>query len=530
MPDGRTSRATQRGQRTSGPGQPESGRPVAVVVLAAGAGTRMRSAVPKMLHRLAGRSLVEHVLRACAGLDPEHLVVVVGHERDAVETEVQDVAKALGSPVEIAVQDDQRGTGHAVACALPVLPRELAGTVLVCSGDVPLLDTAALAGLLTEHAAAANAVTVLTSVPADPAGYGRIVRRPDGTVGGVVEHRDATPEQLAIAEVNAGMYAFDAAVLAAVLGRLSAHNAQGELYLTDAVGLAVAAGHRAGAARCADPWLLEGVNDRAQLAAVGAELNRRLVHAAMLAGVTVIDPATTWLDCGVRLGRDVVLRPGVQLHGACTVGDGAQIGPDCTLTDVTVGASATVVRTHGSASTIGAGASVGPFAYLRPGTRLGAAGKIGTFVETKNSEIGAGSKVPHLTYVGDATIGEHSNIGASSVFVNYDGVAKHRAVVGSHVRTGSDTMFIAPVTVGDGAYTAAGTVLRRDVPPGALAVSGGPQRNHEGWVARRRPGTAADRAARRALGQQDPADQRPVTDGTGSGDPGTGGVTDKGKQ
>jgi bifunctional UDP-N-acetylglucosamine pyrophosphorylase/glucosamine-1-phosphate N-acetyltransferase len=300
-------------------------------------------------------------------------------------------------------------------------------------------------------------------------------------------------------EINSGVYAFDAAVLADGLARLSTHNAQGERYLTDVLGIAASDGRRVGALVCPDPWLVEGVNDRVQLARLGAELNRRLVHEWMRAGVTVIDPATTWLDAAVSLARDVVIEPGVQLHGRTVVGEGATIGPDTTLTDVVVGAGARVVRTHGSESEIGEGASVGPFAYLRPGSRLGAHGKIGTFVEVKNSEIGAGSKVPHLSYVGDATIGEHSNIGAASVFVNYDGVAKHRTVVGSHVRTGSDNMFVAPISVGDGAYTGAGTVLRRNVPPGALAVSGGPQRNLDNWVLRRRPGTAAAEAAQRAL-------------------------------
>jgi bifunctional UDP-N-acetylglucosamine pyrophosphorylase / glucosamine-1-phosphate N-acetyltransferase len=474
----------------------------AVVVLAAGEGTRMRSSTPKVLHQLAGRSLIGHAVAAAAGLAPEHLVVVLGHGRDRVAPHLAQLSERLGVPVTPAVQAEQLGTGHAVRCGLDALPPDFAGTVLVTYGDVPLMDTATLRAVLDAHATGRNAVTMLTAELADPAGYGRVLRDgPGRPVAGVVEQRDAGPEQLAITEVNSGVYAFDGKLLADALTRLAPHNAQGELYLTDVLAIAHGDGQRIGAVRADDPWLIAGVNDRAQLAAVGAELNRRLLHAAMLAGVTVVDPATTWLDVDVSLGRDVLLRPGVQLHGACAVGDGATVGPDCTLTDVTIGAGASVVRTHGSSSEIGEGASVGPFAYLRPGSRLGAAGKIGTFVEVKNSEIGPGSKVPHLSYVGDATIGEQSNIGAASVFVNYDGVSKHRTVVGSHVRTGSDNMFVAPVTVGDGAYTGAGAVLRDDVPPGALAVSSGPQRNIEGWVARRRPGTAADRAARRALGQ-----------------------------
>ena len=470
----------------------------AVIVLAAGEGSRMRSTTPKVLHAVAGRSLVGHAVTAAAGLRPEHLVVVLGHGRERVAEHLAD----LGVPHTVAVQEEQRGTGDAVRCGLDELPADFAGTVLVTYGDVPMLDTATLHELLDAHAGSvAAAVTMLTADLDDPTGYGRVLRSDgkDGAVVGVVEQRDADAEQRAITEVNSGVYAFDGKLLADALTRLTPHNAQGELYLTDVLSLASADGHLVGSVRTTDQWLVTGVNDRAQLAAVGAELNRRLVHAAMLAGVTVVDPATTWLDVDVELGTDVLIEPGVQLRGRCVVGTGAVIGPDTTLADVSVGAGARVVRTHGTGAQIGENATVGPFAYLRPGTRLGSDGKIGTFVETKNADIGAGSKVPHLSYVGDATIGEHSNIGAASVFVNYDGVAKHRSVVGSHVRTGSDNMFVAPVTVGDGAYTGAGTVLRRDVPPGALAVSGGHQRNLDGWVARRRPGTAADEAARRAL-------------------------------
>jgi bifunctional UDP-N-acetylglucosamine pyrophosphorylase/glucosamine-1-phosphate N-acetyltransferase len=483
---------------------------LSTIILAAGEGTRMRSATPKVLHPLAGRPLVEHAVRAAAGLDPERLVVVVGHGKEAVTDHLTLVQKALGRDVATAVQEQRNGTGHAVACALEQLPANPSGTVLVTYGDVPLLDTATLSALLTEHEGNGNAATVLTAVVADPAGYGRIVRDEDGALAAIVEHKDATPEQLGITEINSGVYAFDAAVLADGLSRLSTDNAQGELYLTDVLSIARGDGRRVSALVVQDRWLTEGVNDRIQLSTLGAEYNRRLVRHWQLAGVTVVDPATTWIDADVMLAPDVVLAPNVQLHGATTVADGARIGPDTTLTDVRVGAGARVIRTHGSESVIGDGASVGPFAYLRPGTRLGERGKIGTFVETKKADIGTGTKVPHLTYVGDATIGEYSNIGASSVFVNYDGVSKQHTRVGSHVRTGCDTMFIAPVTVGDGAYSGAGAVLRRDVPPGALAVSGGTQRNIEGWVARRRAGTPAAEAAESALAAQQ---QETDTDG-----------------
>jgi bifunctional UDP-N-acetylglucosamine pyrophosphorylase/glucosamine-1-phosphate N-acetyltransferase len=341
-------------------------------------------------------------------------------------------------------------------------------------------------------------VTVLTSVVTDPTGYGRIVRDASGAVTAIVEQRDATEAQLEIAEINSGVYAFDAVVLADGLERLPTDNAQGELYLTDVLGIARGDGKGVGALVVDDPWLTEGVNDRAQLAVLGAELNRRIVRRWQLAGVTVADPATTWIDAGVTLARDVLIEPGVQLRGDTSVGEGSTIGPDSTLTDVTVGEGASVVRTHGSEAVVGDGANVGPFSYLRPGTELGTSGKIGAFVETKNARIGTGTKVPHLTYVGDATIGEHSNIGCSSVFVNYDGVRKHHTTIGSHVRIGSDNTLVAPVTIGDGAYSGAGTVIREDVPPGALAVSTGPQRNIEDWVSRRRPDTPAAEAARAA--------------------------------
>ncbi|MGH3871990.1 MAG: bifunctional UDP-N-acetylglucosamine diphosphorylase/glucosamine-1-phosphate N-acetyltransferase GlmU [Pseudonocardiaceae bacterium] len=471
------------------------------IVLAAGEGTRMHSAIPKVLHPLAGRPLVEHAVRAAAGLIPEHLVVVVGHGRDAVDAHLRTVEAALGREVRAAVQAQQHGTGHAVCAALAVLPVELSGTVLVSYGDVPLLDTATLSGLIAEHHRSGHAATVLSAVVTDPTGYGRVLRDPSGAVTGIVEHRDATPAQRAITEINSGVYAFDAVVLRDALSKLGTANNQGELYLTDVLGLVRAGGLAVGAHPCPDPWQVAGVNDRVQLAAVGVELNRRLLQHWMHAGATVVDPASVWLDADVRLAADVVLHPGVQLHAGTVVGPGAEIGPDSTLSGCTVGARATVVRTHAVGAVIADGAQIGPFAYLRPGSRIGAAAKVGTFVETKNAELGPGAKVPHLSYVGDATIGEGTNVGAATVFVNYDGVTKHRTTVGAHARTGADNMFVAPVTVGDGAYTAAGSVITHDVPAGALAVARGRQRNVEGWVNRRRPGTPAAEAANRVTGQ-----------------------------
>jgi bifunctional UDP-N-acetylglucosamine pyrophosphorylase/glucosamine-1-phosphate N-acetyltransferase len=458
----------------------------------------MRSDTPKVLHTIAGRSMLAHSLHAIAKMAPQHLVVVLGENHDRIEPVVRELAATLGRSIDVAMQDQQLGTGHAALCGLSALPDDFGGVVVVTSGDIPLLDADTLADLVAAHSSAPAAVTMLTTTLRDPTGYGRILRTQDHEVIAIVEQADASPSQQEIREVNAGVYAFDIAALRSALGRLSADNAQHELYLTDVVSIVRQDGQTVHARHVDDSMLVAGVNNRVQLAELGAELNRRIVAAHQLAGVTVVDPATTWIDVDVSIGRDTVIQPGTQLLGGTRVGALCTVGPGTTLTDVAVGDGASVIRTHGSSASIGDGAVVGPFTYLRPGTVLGADGKLGAFVETKNSTIGSGTKVPHLTYVGDADIGEHSNIGASSVFVNYDGESKQRTTVGSHVRTGSDTMFVAPVTVGDGAYTGAGTVVREDVPPGALAVSGGPQRNIEGWVQRKRPGSAAAKAAEKA--------------------------------
>ncbi|NYI05983.1 bifunctional UDP-N-acetylglucosamine diphosphorylase/glucosamine-1-phosphate N-acetyltransferase GlmU [Allostreptomyces psammosilenae] len=481
-------------------------RPAAIVILAAGGGTRMKSRrLPKVLHPVCGRSLVGHVVAASRELEPEHLVVVVGHQREQVVAHLGEIDPGA----RIAVQEQQNGTGHAVRVGLEELASagvELDGTVVVTYGDTPLLTVETMRALVAAHEAEGNAVTVLTAVVPDPTGYGRIVREPEaspaagaGAVAGIVEHKDATPEQLAITEVNSGVYAFDAKLLAHALTQVRTDNSQGEEYLTDTLGILRGEGHRVGAVVAVDAREILGINDRVQLAAARRVLNDRLVQAAMRAGVTVVDPATTWLDVQVTFEPDAVVLPNTRLVGATHLSEGCEVGPNSTLTDTTVGVDAVVSNTVATGAEIGEGATVGPFAYLRPGTRLGRKAKAGAFVEMKNAEVGDGSKVPHLSYVGDATIGEGTNIGAATVFVNYDGVSKHRTVIGSHCRTGSDNMFIAPVEVGDGAYTAAGSVITKDVPPGALGVSRAQQRNVAGWVARKRPGTAAAEAAERAL-------------------------------
>lgn len=475
--------------------------PAAIVVLAAGGSTRMKSKRMKVLHELAGRSLIGHVLSMVGEVGPDRLVVVVGARRDQVMPHVQDLAP----DAIFAVQEEQLGTGHAVGVGVAALQEQVAaeGTIVVLSGDSPLIEAATVNRLVALHEADGNAVTVLAGRVPDPTGYGRIVRAPGGGVAAIVEEKDASAEQRLINEVNSGVYAFDASFLAAGLWRLGNDNASGEYYLTDLVGHAVETDHSVGVHVSDDPLELEGVNDRRQLSRLARAVNDRIISRWQGEGVTFIDPATTWVDVDVVLEPDVTILPNVQLHGSTRVGEDAVVGPDCTLRDVEVGAGASVVRAHAIDARIGSHATVGPFAYLRPGTVLADRGKIGGFVETKNAVIGEGAKVPHLTYVGDAEIGEGSNIGAGTIFANYDGVNKHRTKVGKHAHTGSNNVFVAPVEIGDGAATGGGTVVREAVPPGALAVSAGPQRTIEGWVVKRQPGTVQADAASLANRQSD---------------------------
>jgi bifunctional UDP-N-acetylglucosamine pyrophosphorylase/glucosamine-1-phosphate N-acetyltransferase len=381
---------------------------------------------------------------------------------------------------------------------------------MVLPGDVPLLRSATLLALYHAHHNSGATATLLTSVVDDPTGYGRVIREGDAVVR-VVEHKDATAQERTIREIATGVYAFDATALRDAIRRLTNANAQGEQYLPDVVEL-LARNGAAVSALTAPQHETAGVNDRIQLAAAHRAFNTRLLEQHMREGVTVIDPASTWVDVCVRLAPDVTLLPGSDLRGRTTVADGAVIGPQTTLVDTSVGPRSTIERAVCRSSKVGADVTIGPFAYLRPGTELADRVHIGTYVEVKASDVGTGSKIPHLSYIGDATIGEHSNIGAATVFVNYDGVAKHHSTIGDHVRTGADNMFVAPVSVGDGAYTAAGSVINEDVPPGALAVARARQRNVAGWVLRRRPGTPAADAAARAS----ESSTAPDTDGTGS--------------
>ncbi|HCJ50021.1 MAG TPA: bifunctional UDP-N-acetylglucosamine diphosphorylase/glucosamine-1-phosphate N-acetyltransferase GlmU [Microbacterium sp.] len=470
---------------------------LAVVILAAGQGTRMKSSLPKVLHRIGGRPLVGHVLDTARDLAPAHVVVVVRHERDLVAGAVLGVAPE----VVVVDQDEIPGTGRAVELAMDALP-DFAGDVLVLSGDTPLADFDTLTAFVAEHRAAEAAATLMTAVVDDPTGYGRIIRESDGSVARIVEQKDATPHEAAVDEINAGMYVFAAASLRASLARVGTDNAQQEKYLTDVVGLLRTEGARVAASVARDATVTFGVNDRVQLAEVGRLLNARTVRRWQLEGVTVLDPATTWIDVTATLSPDVTVLPNTHILRSTVIAEGATVGPDTSLVDCEVGAGATVTRTDATLAVIGADATVGPFAYLRPGTELGVKGKIGTFVETKNSTIGAGSKVPHLSYIGDTTIGRNVNLGAGAITANYDDITKHRTEIGDEVHSGSHNVFVAPVRIGDGAKTGAGAVIRKDVPAGALALNVTPQRNIEGWVETNRPGTGAAEAAARARSAQ----------------------------
>jgi bifunctional UDP-N-acetylglucosamine pyrophosphorylase / glucosamine-1-phosphate N-acetyltransferase len=465
----------------------QTSEPAAVIVLAAGAGTRMKSTKPKVLHEVLGLTLLDHVLHAASGLNSKKTLVIIGHGRDQVKEHLATAHPA----VVTAVQDEQNGTGHAVKIALDALG-ELSGPVLVLAGDTPLLTTSDMQ--LTLDALAGKAASVLTAQLADATGYGRIVRNASDGFEKIVEHRDASESELLLTEVNSGVYAFDAKLLRESLAKLTTDNSQGEQYLTDVLGILRSEGHEVSAIATSEENIL-GVNDRRQLADAGAILRNRINNEWMLAGVTMVDPNSVWIDRTAVLEPDVTLLSNVTITGASTIRGGATIGPDCSLHDTVADHCATIIRTTSNGAVIGEGANVGPYTYLRPGTVLGAGAKAGGFVEMKNANLGVNAKVPHLSYVGDATIGEGTNIGAATVFVNYDGQEKHHTQVGDHVRIGSDTMLVAPLVIGDGAYTAAGSVITEDVPAGSMAVGRARQRNIVDWVLRRRPGSDSAKAA-----------------------------------
>ncbi len=444
------------------------------VVMAAGQGTRMKSGTPKVLHDVCGRPMVHWPVLAAreAGADR---VIVVGGPDGALEGNLPE-----GS--ELAVQPVANGTGGAVAAVADLLSAD--ETVVVINGDAALITAEALAKLVAGHARANAQASVATVRVPDPSGFGRVVRDEDGRVLRIVETKvpgDATDEELAIDEINVGVYVFNGAALKAQLPRLQSHNAQAELYLTDLIALAASVE----GVDLDDPGLLVGINDRAELARAREALQRRILDAHMRNGVNVVNPAATTVDADVTIDADATLEPGAVLRGATQIGPGATIGPSSTLIDTTVGPSSKLIHTYATGATIQAGVSVGPFAYLRPGTLLRDGSKIGTFVEVKNSDIGEGTKVPHLSYLGDADVGPSSNLGAGTITANYDGVSKHRTTIGARVKSSVDVSFVAPVTVGDDAWTAAGSVIVKDVPDGALGVARARQTNIAGYAARR---------------------------------------------
>jgi bifunctional UDP-N-acetylglucosamine pyrophosphorylase/glucosamine-1-phosphate N-acetyltransferase len=451
-----------------------------VVVLAAGKGTRMKSALPKVLHRVAGLPMIDHVLDAAARLSPRSTVVVVGHEAAQVRT-----ALAWRSGLTLVVQEPQLGTAHALLTTEPVL-RDRAGTLLLLSGDVPLLTPATLDLLASRHASTGAALTVVTAVPATPKGYGRVVRS-GGRIARIVEDRDATPEEAALTEVNAGIYAFRLEGLFDAVRSIGAGNAQGEYYLPDLVALYRRQGLGVETMTVGDPDEVRGINSRSELAAAARAVRAAKNAALMASGVTLEDPATTYVDRDVEVGADTVIRPGVSLEGRTVIGAGCEIHSGVRIVDSRVGDRVTIhdhcVLTGVS---IAEEASIGPFAHLRGAAAVGRRAKVGNFVELKKTVLGEGSKAMHLAYLGDAEIGANVNVGAGTITCNYDGERKHVTRIGNGAFIGSDSQLVAPIEVGEGAYVGSGTTVRENVPPGALAVSAGKQRNFEGWAERRK--------------------------------------------
>jgi bifunctional UDP-N-acetylglucosamine pyrophosphorylase/glucosamine-1-phosphate N-acetyltransferase len=458
-----------------------------IVILAAGQGTRMRSSVPKLLHPLCGRPIIAWTIATARAAGAGRIVVV-----DSPERRLEAV---LEGGVDLVVQERPLGTADAVRAATGRLAD--AETVVVINGDAPLLSVESLAGLVAQHDRSGAAATIATVVLEDPRGYGRVVRAPDQTVERVAETKapgDASVLELQIREINTGMFAFDAQPLIAALAEVRADNAQGEHYLPDVLPILREHGRTVDAFELADPDEMLGINDRVQLATVTAVAQRQIQTRHMLAGVTIVNPAATVIDVDVEIAADVVIAPFTSLHGQTTVQRGSTIGPGCTLIDAEVGEEATVLHSYIVGASVGDRVGVGPFSYLRPGTVLREGSKAGAFVEIKNSDVGRGTKVPHLSYIGDADIGEETNLGASTITANYDGYRKHRTTIGSRVKTSVDTTFVAPVSVGDDAYTGAGSVITSDVPEGSLGVARARQSNIDGYAQRRRERAEADAA------------------------------------
>lgn len=463
-----------------------------VVVLAAGEGTRMKSKSAKVLHEIAGRTIIENLLAAVKPLEAKNLTVVVGSHKD----EVVDHLAKVAPKAKTVFQEKRDGTGGAAQLALASHKGD--GTVLILAGDTPLLTTQTLQEFIEVHQTQKNKASVLTALLPDPTGYGRIIRGDDGVILKIVEEKDATDSEKDIDEINTGVYLFESKVLSAVISKIQSNNSQKELYLTDVISLLNDQKESVHAIVSNDYTETLGINDRTQLAECAAIMRDRINNQHMLAGVSIIDPTTTWIDAGVKIEADVVIYPSSAISGETVIKSGAIIGPRTTLVDCEVGSAASVIESFATKSVIGSGAKVGPYTYLRKGTVLDSDSKAGAFVEIKNSTVGKGSKVAHLSYVGDAQIGQESNIGAATVFVNYDGEKKHQTKIGDQVRIGSDTMLVAPVTIGDGAYTAAGSVINEDVPAGAIGIGRARQVNILGWVLKKRKDSKSAAAAKKA--------------------------------
>ena len=447
---------------------------LAVAVLAAGKGTRMKSALPKVLQPLAGATLVERVLASAANLQPERRLLIVGHQAERVEEQLS----AIGG-LEFVLQQPQNGTGHAVKQLLPVM-EGFEGELLVLNGDVPLLRAETIDSLVSRHRSSGADVTLLTARLENPTGYGRVFANGEGKVSGIVEHRDCSDEQRSNNLTNAGIYCFNWRALAEVLPKLSTDNDQGELYLTDTVAMLPLAMH----VEVADPDEVNGINNRQQLAQCEAVLQQRLREHWMAEGVTFIDPSSCTLSEDCRFGRDVVIEPQTHLRGTCRIGDNCCLGPGSLLEDAELGNDVTVLHSVVREATVGNGVAIGPFAHLRPAADVGDGCRIGNFVEVKKSQLGAGTKVNHLSYIGDASLGENVNVGAGTITANYDGVRKHRTVIGDGSKTGANSVLVAPVTLGTKVTVGAGSTITKDVPDGALAISRARQLSKEGWAER----------------------------------------------
>jgi len=463
-----------------------------VIILAAGDSKRMKSKQSKVLHKVAGRSVIENLLSSVEKLQAKNLTVVVGANKDEVVEHLGQVAPKA----KTVFQEKRDGTGGATQLALAEHKGD--GTVLILAGDTPLLTHQTLSEFVQVHQKEKQSASVLTAILPDPTGYGRVIRGDDNQILKIVEEKDASELEKEVDEINTGVYLLDLSLLKDVIKNLKSNNAQSELYLTDVISLINAAGKKSYAVLSNDYTETLGINDRTQLAEVCAIMRDRINNQHMLNGVAIVDPATTWIDHGVEIESDVVIYPGSAISGKTVIKSGAVIGPRTSLDDCIVEAGAKVIESNCTQSKIGKDAKVGPFTYLRKGTVLASESKAGAFVEIKNSTVGEGTKVAHLSYVGDAEIGKESNIGAATIFVNYDGESKHKSKVGDHVRIGSDTMLVAPVSVGDGAYTAAGSVINEDVPAGAIGIGRARQVNILGWVLKKRKDSKSAAAAKKA--------------------------------